>query len=288
MKICYLDESGHCGEKENPNQPVEILCGVVTDATKLFKTQRDHADVIEILRQGGVQINELKAAEIYRGRKEWANAGHELRDEVFGVLLRWAKDRNCKFLPCPIDSIEFFKRKKAGCAISKKLQYPFEAGALNAVLALQREFRQTKKNKGKTIVIFDEQQKHDDRLIHILEEDLSFTDAYTLYKAPPRAKAPPRLDQIIDIPHFSKSHLAVLIQVADIGAFVINRYIDIVLAGQPEKYPGERAKIEGWYMIMSQNMIRHTSIDPPGRDELCEYYRSIRPNGWTAKSMSEN
>jgi len=87
MKICYLDECGHCGERPNPNQPVETVCGVVSDVTKLFKTQREHQDVLYILREAGVELSELKSAEIYRGRKEWSDAGHELRDQVFGILL---------------------------------------------------------------------------------------------------------------------------------------------------------------------------------------------------------
>lgn len=93
LKICYLDESGHCGERPNPKQPTETVCGVVTDLTKVSKTQRDHADVIDILRDAGVAINELKAERIYRGRKEWADARRELRDEVFGILLEWARER---------------------------------------------------------------------------------------------------------------------------------------------------------------------------------------------------
>ena len=49
MYLCYLDESGHCGKKYNPIQPVEVMCGIVTDATKLFKTQRQHQQIIDIL-----------------------------------------------------------------------------------------------------------------------------------------------------------------------------------------------------------------------------------------------
>jgi hypothetical protein len=286
MKICYLDECGHCGERPNRNQPVETVCGVVTDAAKVFKTQREHGDVLDILRKAGIEINELKSAEIYRGRNEWSDTGHELRDRVFGVLLNWAKERKCKYIPCPIDSLEFFERKSNGCEMCTHLQYPFEAGALNAVLALQREFRNSKNNKGKTIVIFDEQKKHDERLLNILEGDLQFTDSYTKYVAPRRAKPPPRLEQIVDVPHFSKSHLAVLIQIADIGAFVVNRHIDLSLTGTPERYAGERKKIDSWYRLMAENIINHTSIDPPGQDELCRFYRGIRPAGWTSKSIS--
>lgn len=286
MKICYLDECGHCGEKPNTMQPVETVCGVVTDLAKVFKTQKEHGDVLDILTEMGVDVSEIKSSEIYRGRNEWSNAGHELRDNVFTVLLEWAKARKCKFIPCPVDSIAFFARKNAGCPICNKLQFPFEAAALNAVLALQREFARTKNNKGKTVVIFDEQKKHDERLLHLLETDLSFTDGFTGYTKPPRAKGKPRLDQIVDVPHFSKSHLAVLIQIADIGAFVVNRYIDLMCVGSPEKYDGESDKIKSWYNLMSSNMVKHTSIDPPAKEDLCKFYKSIRPNGWSAKAMS--
>jgi len=123
--------------------------------------------------------------------------------------------------------------------------------------------------------------------LNILEDDLHFTDGYTKYATPPRAKAPPRLDQIVDVPHFSKSHLAVLIQIADIGAFVVNRHIALSLSGTPESYPGEKAKIEGWYKLMAENMVDHTSIDPPGKDKLCTFYRGIRPTGWSSKGMAK-
>ncbi len=263
-----------------PEYAVETVAGIISDFTKIFKTQKEHNDVLDILKNKGVKIDELKASEIYRGRKEWGGVEPKFRDLIFDVLLQWATERKCKFVICPIDSISFFKRKKKGCLICNKFQFPFEAAAFNAVLAIQKEFSKVKKNKGKTIVIFDEQKKHDDRFIKLFENDLEFTDAYTGYKKPPRAKAPPRLDQIIDIPHFSKSHLAVLIQIADIAAFVANRHIDLFFCGGKEKYPGEKAKIKKWYSTIQAAMIKASSINPKGKDELITFYREIRPNGW--------
>jgi hypothetical protein len=285
VKICYLDESGHCGVRPNPEQPIETICGVVTDTHKLFKTQRDHADLLDILRNSGIDVSELKASEIYRGRKEWGKAEPKLRNEVFDSLLEWAKDRKSKFILCPIDSIKFFTRKSSGCEHSNRFQYPFECGAMNALLAIQREFGGSASNKGKTIVVFDEQSEHDERLIRHFEGDLSFTDGYTGYKVPKRAKPPPRLDSIVDAPHFGKSHLAVLIQIADIGAFVTTRYLHIFHLNEREAYSGEREKVEKWYRLIAGNMITHTSIDPPGKDPLCAFFREIRPAGWTAKGM---
>lgn len=65
MYICYVDESGHCGVKEAPAQPVEVLCGVITDLAKLTKTQREHSELLTDL-----GIAEMKASDAYRGRKE--------------------------------------------------------------------------------------------------------------------------------------------------------------------------------------------------------------------------
>ena len=286
MRICYLDETGHCGEKPNPQQPYETVVGVITDVTKLFKTQREHNNIIDVLQEAGINVSELKASELYRGRNEWSDLEPQNRDAVFRALLQWAEERKCKYVICPIDSSEFFRRKRDGCPICQKLLYPFEAAAVNATLAIQRENRNKKSNKGRTIVVFDEQKRHDERFLSILDGDLAFTDAYTGYKAPPRAKAPPRLDQIVDIPHFSKSHKAVLIQIADIAGYAVNRSIAIESGAIPEKYPGEATKIDEWVSIVAKSMISPSSIDPPGKDDLCQFYRSIRPSPWSARGMA--
>lgn len=285
MRICYVDESGHCGEKYDPQQPIEVLCGVITDISKLFKTQREHNDILELLSNHGINIDELKAAELYRGRKDWHGIDPKVRDTVYEALLGWSKSRVCKFIVCPIDSKIFFDRIDAKCRFALKFLYPWEAGAFNVILAVQRENHNKKRNKGKTIVIFDEQNKHDNRLLKLFEDDLTFTDGYTCYSPRPKAKSPPRFDQIVDIPHFSKSHLAVLIQLADVAAYIVNRYICILSYGAKEEYDGETNKISRWCEMIRRNMISHTSIDPPREYDLCEFFRTIRPKDWSAKEF---
>lgn len=287
MKICYLDESGHCGKKYDSNQPTETIVGVTTDITKLFKTQKEHGNIIETLSEADINSKELKAAEIYRGRNDWKDVSSEFRDKVYEYLLNWAVERTCKFIVCPIDSKKFFEEKKKNNKLCNKFNFPYEAAAFNSILAVQREFRNKKNNKGRTVMIFDEQKEHDKRLLSLLEEDISFTDTYTGYKKPPRKKAPPRLDQIIDIPHFSKSHMSVVIQIADIAAYVVNRYIQLTSDSKIKTYEGELKKIKKWYKIIGDNIITHTSIEPPGKDELIKFYKNMRPNNWSAKGMKE-
>ena len=284
MYVCYVDESGHCGTKYNPVQPVEVLCGVISDVTKLFKTQRELAVIVKFLNKKGIPLTEIKASDAYRGRKHWSGVEPRVRDKIFEFMLKWAKDRSCKFVVCPIDSKKFFDLKAGSCPISSMLCHPYEAGALNLILAVQRYHCGKKNNKGKTFVIFDEQSGHDLNMLRIMENDLSFTDGYTGYKPKPRARnQEPRLNQIIDVPHFSKSHLSVLIQLADWIAFIVNAYLLLKVYGHVEKYAGELAKIERWYSEIGDNLISHTNIDPPGNDPLCQYYKSLRPNGWSAK-----
>lgn len=285
MKICYIDESGHCGERFNPDQPYEVLCGVLADVSGLFKTQKEHSDIIDYLKEKGIKISELKAAEIYGGRKEWEKLDTNLRDSIYDALIHWSVERKCNFVICPIDSEKFFEKKKSGCIEAKRFHFPWEAGAFNAVLAIQREYRSTKNNKGKTIVVFDEQKKHDTRFLKLFETKLVFTDGYTGYKEKPRAKSPPRFDQIVDVPHFSKSHLAVMIQVADIAAYIVARSLVLRQFPEKEKYDGELRKLEDWLKIIGSRLINHTSIDPPSKDGLSSFYREVRPQSWDSKKL---
>lgn len=108
MYICYVDESGHVGEKADPNEPVEVVCGVVSDLTKLTKSQREHRRRLDEL-----EVPELKASDTYRGRRDWARVKAERRDEVYGQVLQWATERHCKFVVAPIDCSKFFARKNA-------------------------------------------------------------------------------------------------------------------------------------------------------------------------------
>jgi hypothetical protein len=280
MYVCYADESGHCGIAYNPRQPIEVVVGVVTDLTKLHKTHREHAQIIELLKKEGIPLSELKAADVYRGRNEWRGVSPKDRTRVFDLLLDWASERSCRIVTCPIDSKAFFERKADGCENSTRLGFPYEAGAMNILLAIQRNHAAKLSNKGKTFVIFDEQQEHNENLLELLAGDLAFTDEYTKYAA--KRNGPPRLDQIVDVPHFSKSHLSVLIQLADCVAFVVNCYLLLAVCGHKEKYNGELKVITDWYSRIGEAAVPAAAIDPPGKEGLCGYYKEIRPSGWSA------
>lgn len=281
MYICYIDESGHCGRKYNSKQPVEVLCGVITDLTKLFKTQKEQEEWLKILNKNNIPASELKSADIYAGRGAWKNVDAEIRFQVIEKILDWMSKRSCKVFACPIDADKFFQKKKNGYEISKRLCYPYEAGAIKMLAAIQRGQRKKKRNKGKTIVVFDEQKKHDKNIFQIMEGDLSFLDDYTEYVIKPRAKTQAkRLDQIVDVPHFSKSHLSIMIQTADVVAYIVTRHVLLNSYGRPEKFKGETKQIGGWFDQIKKMMIESAHLSPPGQGVSIEYYRKLEPEDW--------
>lgn len=289
MYFCYVDESGHCGTRYDPNQPVEVLVGVISDATKIHKTNREHSNYLKaLLLQHGIVITELKSAQIFRGRKEWASVQADVRKQVFKDLLKWVSVRGCRLVVCPIDSKIFFELKTANNALATKFQYPYEAGAFNILISLQRLKYGTESNKGKTVVIFDEEGEHDKRFIKMLSDDLTFTDIFTQIKLPKRRATQndiERLCQIIDVPFFSKSEHSQLIQIADLVAFVVARYIQLKSFGISPSFDGELQVIEEFYIGIKDALIPSVHINPPVKgDPLAAFYQQIRPKGWTARN----
>src|SRR5690606_29718873 len=116
----------------------------------------------------GVDISELKASEVFAGRKDWRTVNPTKRQEVFVKLLKWVRERSCKLIVCPVDSKKFFDLKAKKHELAIRLHSPYVAGAFNILLALQRDKYGTKNNKGKTVVIFDEQSGLDKRLLSLI------------------------------------------------------------------------------------------------------------------------
>lgn len=286
MYFCYVDESGHCGTKYDSNQPVEVLVGVVSDASKIHKTNREHSNFLKnLLIKHGIEVSEIKSAQIFRGRKEWSSVDSKVRKQVFTDLLKWVNERSCKLIVCPIHSEKYFELKKGDNEFAVKFHYPYEAGAFNILLSLQRLKYGSHNNKGKTIVIFDEEGEHDKRLIRLLSEDLSFTDNFTQIKIPKRIKVKQgveRFCQIIDIPFFSKSEHSQLIQIADLVAFVVSRYIQLKSFNFQPSFEDELEVVEGFYLGIKDSLVSAAHINPPIKgDALSAFYQEIRPLGWT-------
>jgi hypothetical protein len=93
------------------------------------------------------------------------------------------------------------------------------------------------KNKGNTVLIFDDNKVTADALSDLLWQPPEWTDDYYV-----KQKKQNRLDQIVDTTFTIRSHHAGL--VADLFALVFRRYADMKDFGKPEEWEGEQALIE--------------------------------------------
>jgi hypothetical protein len=124
------------------------------------------------------------------------------------------------------------------------------AGAVHVALQLQRLHQQLEKNKGHTVLIFDENKAKADKLNEVLFAPPEWTEPY--YDK--RRKQEP-LDQIIDSAFFTKSHHAGLAQVADLFAFAFRGYAELTEYGVAPEYAGELKDIDTIVQCLAPHLI---------------------------------
>ena len=185
----------------------------------------------------------------------------------------WSKQRPllCTFLQpinlhCLAISAIDIRRFKAGLPddYPDGLRDLWLAGAVHIALQLQKLHQTIKKNKGHTVLIFDENKVKADKLNEILFTPPEWTEPYYEKR---RKQAP--LDQIIDSAFFTKSHHAGLAQVADLFAFVFRRYAELTEYGAEPVYPGEKEDIEPLVQLLVPRLIPRTNRCPKRPKDRC-------------------
>lgn len=274
MYIGYVDESGYVGRAKNPDQPLQAMACILPSAYTIHRTTDEFADNMKILRKNDIPLAELKAEEIYRGRGAWERVGGNIRHRIFTRYFKWLVNRKHKIILSLIDNNRFFDLKDSGDQIANRLYFPYVAGALHIALAVQKYNQGRKKNKGKTILIFDEQRDFENMIEALIAQPPKFTDVFYGYR--PENKS--RLNQIIDTAYFVKSHYSYLIQTADTVAFVSRLYLQLTTNEIPEAYNGELNRIQKWFDMIKTRLIPRTHIYPKGSDEILEFYRNVAPD----------
>ncbi len=106
-------------------------------------------------------------------------------------------------------------------------------------MQLQKLHQPLVKNKGHTVLVFDENKVKTDKLNEVLFAPPSWTELYY-----DRAEKQEPLDQIIDSAFFTKSHHAGLVQVADLFAFVLRRYAELTDYAVKPEYKDDATDIQ--------------------------------------------
>jgi len=276
MFICYADESGYTGNRSDPRSPFLVMAGVLVNTYGMHKSQNEFADIVRTVQErAGIDFAELKAKDLYAGRGIWAQSNCGLdgreRQELYRDILIWFRQRRHKVVLSVIDNEAFFRLVDEN-GIAEELGVPYVAAALHLALMIQRRHKNKKSNKGKTLLIFDQQKEFEKQVSRILAFPPPWTDEYYEWDG-----EGDRLDQIIDTAYFIRSHHASFVQVADLIAYAVRKYVELK-AGEPEKYEGELKKIESWYQeIIYPTLIERRHCLPPGNDPLTMLYRALTP-----------
>lgn len=275
---------------------IQTVCGIVVESLDLGQDQHKDEQLLQSLRDIEGDYTDQTAG-IRQDTQVWGQATLAFREHLFELLFEWGQAHRCRFLPCPIDRTLFKARNKTACPFCKAkgpgcpgcntLQSATEAGTKNAVFALYREIGGKNSNRAVPAIVTRQHRTDSQRLVRILNGNLSRVDVYLHPEYRPTAQTRPKVLRLGDLPDLTDTHLELIGRHADIASTVVTRYIELVLAEQQERYPGERGAIESWYKNIARQMVDPGSIDPPIEGAFAQIYKNLRPHGWTAHTMAK-
>jgi hypothetical protein len=274
MKLCYCDESG------TGDEPIAVMVGVLVDATRMHITKKDWCDLLAKLSElAGREITELHTRNFYAGNGPWRAIDGPRRAEIISAILEWLGERKHRLTFSSVCRAQYH----AAYALQ---QIPDELNTLwrflgfHLVLSLQKYCQKFEKNKGNTLLIFDNEQREQMRFTDVLLRPPEWSGQYYEKK-----KKQEPLDQVIDVPYFGDSQEVSLIQLADFLAFFLRRYAEIKENLVAARYPEEEERMAGWVSSLAKYSIGWSNMYPKvGRNYAVELFfrnasQSIREIG---------
>lgn len=263
MKVCYVDETGTDGRSH-----ILVMVGIIADGQRLHRTHTEFAEIFDRLSGVAVRdLRELKSSELYRGLGPWKGVEGDERAQIISDLCGWLCDRKHDIALAAIDLTRF-----SDSPLHESLDV-WMTGALHVALQVQRGHQTLEKRKGSTFLVFDEHQRHADRLAELLFEPPEWTDAYY-----DRNKRQERLDQVIDTAFYARSHHVGLVQVADLFAFLFRRFSELQDYGQEPSYAGELDRIADWVTTIGPRLLPISHRWPRrARNDVARWYTAAAP-----------
>lgn len=214
MYIFYTDESGFSkGNDLEKEQPVTVVAGVLIDLTKLPKAIRIFDKTLEKINQGNHEkpITELKFSDIRQGKGVFKKNFPKIEaraDLLKSVMEEFEREIAFKIFYTAILDEKFIETKKQNRHLKQELHHPYLCAAYRVLAALDKHQSAKSNNKGKTFVIFDEQNNFQDSLEKLV--------SMPIHRG--------AFQQIIDTVYFGKSQHSKLIQIADLIAGILRYY----------------------------------------------------------------
>ena len=153
MKFCYVDDSG------TGDEPYGVMVGIIFDALRMRPTKRDWEGLLKDLStHTGRTIHELHTRDFYPGNGPWRALSGELRTVVTDAILRWLADRIHNIVCCAVDKEKWYQEFSTDPRYSG-VNTIWRFLGVHLVLAVQKHFQKSKKNKGNTVLVFDNEER---------------------------------------------------------------------------------------------------------------------------------
>jgi hypothetical protein len=268
MKFCYCDESG------TGDEPIAVMVGVIVDATRMHVTKSDwSALLVRLSHIVEKKITEIHTRDLYSGNDAWRSLKGPQRAEIITSTLEWLRERKHDIVYVSVEKAKYRESLKTG-QIKQEVRTIWRFMGLHLMLAVQRAHQKIPKNKGRTVFVFDNEERERMRFTDLIQNAPAWSDSY--YS---RGKKRPRLDQVVDVPYFGDSEEVHLLQVADFLSYFLRRHLEIKSGYEVERYETEAEKVEGWVQVIRDRCVGGSHIYPTtGRCECADMFWNHAPD----------
>ncbi len=240
MKFCYIDESGKGSE------PYLVMVAVITDAYRMHITKELWNDFLKMLSKVCKRtITEFHTRDFYAGNGPWRGIDGPERARIISAILAWWGHRKHYVTFTAVDK-KVYDQMKHNKELLEGCDSIWRIAAIHISLSIQRAHQGVDKKKGNTLLLFDREEPEEKQLSEFISQPPGWTDDY--YN---RQKRQLQLDQIVDVPFFGDSRQVLLLQVADVIAFVLRRYAEIKDGNDRLRYKDEFDKLKDWVRLIS-------------------------------------
>jgi len=267
MKFCYLDESG------TGDEPIAVMVGIITDHHRMNPTKSDWKALLNALTEAvGKPVHEIHTKDLYVGNSPFRQLTPEQRSNLIAQIFKWLKDRKHSVVYTAVNKA-YYQANRDNEVFHADLGTLWRHMAFHMTLALQKFGQTFEKNKGNSVLIFDNKVNDQRNFTKLLLNPPAWSDTYYGKK-----KRQEQLDQIVDVPHFVDSKEVALIQLADFLCYFLRKNLELAEGLVAPKFDGEAAVINSYTQntlalaIPKSNIFMNRSRCP-----AAEYFYKFAP-----------
>ena len=267
MKFCYLDESG------TGDEPIAVMAGIIADASRMRITKQQWSGLLqELSKIVGRDISEIHTRDFYSGNSPWRDLNGNQRSGIISAIFDALEERKHHIVYTAVNKEKFFQ-EFPNDERYKDISTLWRFMALHITLSLQKRYQSESRNKGNTILVFDNEERERVRFTDLILNCPDWTDTY--YS---RKHKQAKLDQIVDVPHFVDSRDVGLIQAADFLCFFLRKHLELQHGLVEPAYKDEKDKVANWVKIALNRSIPKSNIFlSKGRCEASDLFYRFAP-----------